>query len=187
MQHDGQPGGVGGGPAGRPDDRDLSRGGPPTLGVPSFVDQNDPAPPGVQGLLAGPADDEHAVLFFVLIARVGEPIGEVSIVGKENQPLAVSIEPAYRKQPLLKRNQTASGRPFVSPVGRVGGQKVRRLVQGDRDALRLVPERLAIDPDLVYSRVGPVSQDGQPAVERDTAIPDDLFARPAGTQPGARH
>ena len=187
LQHDVQPGGVGGGLAGRRDDRDLSRGGPPALGVRSFVDQNDPAPPRLQGFLAGPADDEHPVLFFVLIAGVGEPIGEVPIVGKENQPLAVSIEPADRKQPRLQRNQAASGRPLVSPVGRVGGQMVRGLVQGDGDALRLVLERLAIDQEVVYRRVGPVSQDGQPAIERDPAIPDDLFTRPAGTQPGARH
>lgn len=64
----------------------------------------------------------------VLEPRVGEALGEDSVVGEQEEPLAVSVKPAGRID-TRDRDEVLQGRPTLS-LGELG-QDVVRLVEGE--------------------------------------------------------
>ena len=71
----------------------------------------------------GGVGDDRPVGLVDLKARVGEPVGELAVVGEQDQPGGVDVEPPHRIQP-----QIASGRatrPWGGPAGR-GPSRRRR-------------------------------------------------------------
>ena len=48
---------------------------------------------------------EHQVLFLMAITWMHEAQREGSIIGKKQQPFAIKIQPAHRKQPIFSRHQ----------------------------------------------------------------------------------
>ena len=59
--------------------------------------------PAAQGLNVSRGRDArgHDLIFLRdLVSRVGQPVGEVSVIGKQKQPGAVGVETADRKDPV---------------------------------------------------------------------------------------
>ena len=59
--------------------------------------QLDPIPPIAQRIGVRRAVEQGAILFFNIVAWVGEPLCQRAIIGQQDKPLAVLIEPANRK------------------------------------------------------------------------------------------
>ena len=55
--------------------------------------------------------------------RVGEPVGEVAVVGEQQQALGVGVEAPDREHPGLGRHEVDHGRPALRVVG--GGDHAR--------------------------------------------------------------
>ena len=67
-----------------------------------------------QHLAVGPAGHHHAIRLAHAVARMGQPIGQLAVVGDQDQPIAVQIESADREQPgvlWLGTRSTTRGRP----------------------------------------------------------------------------
>ena len=109
-----------------------------------------------------------------LVARVGEPVGELAVVGEQDQPGRVGVEPADRIEPPLRVDQL-----------------------DDRRAARPGSRAVEIDPGRLVERSRPRAARGRPARRRpprrsrlDVArrVGDDLAAdrtRPAAISSSA--
>jgi len=107
--------------------------------------------------------DLHQVALLDAVRRVGEARQQAAVVGEEEQPLTVEIEPADRPQAWQRKVVRQTG-----PTGRIGrepGQYPERLIEEDE---RHGPSR-AVEPDptrgypcAVHNtrRRGPATADG---------------------------
>jgi len=91
--------------------------------------------------------DDHFVFFFSTLARVNDPVGEISAIRQENQAFAVFIETADMMQILVLQRQQIVNRHAVLLVP-TGAQVAFRLVQNENDR-RLGTYRGTIDDHLV--------------------------------------
>jgi len=111
-----------------------------------------------------------------LEARVGQPVGELAVVGEEDQAGGVGVEPADRIQPLGPTDELDHRRPPLR-IAR-GRDDARRLVDRVHDA----PDRVGADPPAVDRDVV-VRVDAAGRVEHrltadpDAPGPDDLLRR----------
>ena len=76
------------------------------------VAQHDPAPERLEGLGIGNPLDLDEIRPGVLVPRVGEPVGQRAVVGQEEQPFAVAIEPADRVD-ARDAHEVLEGRPAL--------------------------------------------------------------------------
>src|SRR5690606_6308121 len=110
-----------------------------------------------------------------LVGGVGEPVGELAVVGEQEEALGLLVEPAHVEEPL-------------GPVGDVLGQvgaallvlhrrdDTGRLVQGEGHLGLVELEPDTVDVDDGGGRVDPGAELDHPAVHRDTAVDDELLA-----------
>ena len=115
-------------------------------------------------------------------ARVGEPVGEVAVVGEEQQALGVGVEPAHGEHPRLGGHEVDDGRAALR-VAR-GGDDARRLVEQVVDEAGLHPDLGAVDLDDVDLRVDPSPEHGDLAVHPHPAGVDQVLAHPAAAEAG---
>jgi len=107
---------------------------------------------------------------------VCESVGEVAVVGQEQEPFGVRVEPADREDPGLVGDQIDDGGP---PVGVArGGDDPGRLVQQVVDEVGRRRDRNAVDLDSLGLGVDPPAQLGNFPVDGDPAVVDELLARP---------
>ncbi len=111
---------------------------------------------------------------------MGQSVGEVAIVGKQEQPFAVGVEPTDRKEPFIARNQPHNCWAAMRIVR--GGNNPDRLVHDD------VVVRIARLPQLDQRSINGddvgVWIDASPqfaynaAIHRDAARHDHVFSWP---------
>ncbi len=70
-------------------------------GTGQAVFEHDALPQTRQGIRTGDALDLHPVGLGDVVARVGQLEQEVAVIGQEDQPVAVGIQPAHRPQHRL--------------------------------------------------------------------------------------
>lgn len=123
------------------------------------------------------------VLLGQAVAGVHHAVGDVAVVGQEEQPLGVAVEAADRVDPLADIDQVHH-RPPLALVAR-GGDVAARLVE-EEVAGSLGAQQVAVDPDLGGAGIdlGPELGDDL-AVDVDAARPDQ-FLRPAAGGNAAR-
>ena len=122
------------------------------------------------------------VLLVHPVRGVGEQLGQVAVVGQDQEAFGLLVEPAHRKDGGLGRHQVQHGRAPVR-VGRRRddpGGLVQQVVDevgrhGQQDPVHLDPGRGHVDP---------AAQDGDLPVHRDPAGGDQLLAHPTGSLPG---
>ena len=158
-------------------------GDPHPLGPDLPLGQPDPLGQLVEDLAAGLARDDDAVDLLDPELGVGQLVGELAVVGQEDQAGALLVEPADRVDAL------GDLREQVDDQGLAGGVVVGRdvtlgLVDGVID-VPLGVDLLAVDGDDLVLRVdlGPQLPDGL-AVDRDSALEDQLLAGAARADPG---
>ena len=117
-----------------------------------------------------------------LEARMGQPVGELAVVGEQNEPGAVDVEPAHRVEAKRRADQPHHG-PAALGIGR-GRDDTERFVERDHHLLAHQLNRFAVHG---HARVrGDVGGDvgDRCAVDRDSPLADDLLRRAAGADAG---
>jgi len=131
----------------------------------------------VQAVLGRFAAHAGVVLPFDLVLRVEQLLGEGSVVGQQQQPFGVVVQPPHRVDVFgdLRQQVEHGGAPLgVLPRRHVAAGLVEQDVAmpaGDADAL-------AVDADVVAAGLGPRPEleDGG-AVHRDPALRDERLGR----------
>jgi len=154
------------------------------LGAGHSLRETDAAAELVEGVRSGNSRHLNEVFFLDAIPRVGEEIGQFTVVGDEDQPFAHPVEPADGEQPLLPRDEIDDAGPAVGVE--VRGHHADRLGEHVNNALR-VGEPLAVDPDLLAKGIdaGAELRDHL-AVDLDPAGGDQFLAVPPAAEPGRR-
>ena len=113
---------------------------------------------------------------------MSQQVGQLAVVGDEDQSFAHPVEPTDGKQPLVAGNEIDHSRSSRGIV--VGGDGADRLVEHVDDPLRM-RQSLTIDPDLLTKRIDPGSQFGDDlAIDFDAALSDQLLAAAAAPEAG---
>ena len=116
--------------------------------------------------LTGMAPDPNPVTLIHLMAGMGQSLAEVPVVGKQEQPLGIHIQPAHRPDPASTAGHQ-SGRirpPLLVPERR---HNTPWLIQHDVHQLPGRRQRPAIQGNDLNGGVGLVSQARHPAVHLD--------------------
>jgi hypothetical protein len=135
----------------------------------------------------GHAGDLHFVNLFDAVAGVRELVGQLTVVGNDNQPLARQVESADVEHPPHAGGQQVD---HPRPACRIasGRDYAGWLVNGE--VLQLGPrQRLAVDADFLPSAINAGAQLGDDlAVDLDAALGDELLAlAAAGDAGGSEH
>ena len=94
------------------------------------------------------AGDLHVVDLLDAVPRMREPVGQLAVVGDEDQPFARHVEPADAEGARrVGRQQVDDARP----AGRIArrADHARRLVDGKVDELRPACSDFAVDADFL--------------------------------------
>jgi hypothetical protein len=128
----------------------------------------------------GDALDLYQVGLRMLIARVGQLVSQLAVIGQQQQPFAVLVQPTDGKEALGHLNQLETRRVFGA---RVLARKVAgRFVQHDI-AVTFRDDRPTVHADVGPDRVGLGPQLSHDAtVHRHPAGRNQFFARPARTK-----
>jgi hypothetical protein len=104
-------------------------------------------------------------------------VRELTVVGEEEQPFRVAVEPADRVEALRGLHQLHHGLAIAVVAG--GGNESARFVEHDVTTT-LRPHDLAVDPDFVVDWIGFGTKLGDGcAVHRNPARNDHLLGYPA--------
>jgi hypothetical protein len=105
---------------------------------------------------------------------MGQQIGQFTIIGKQDQTLAIHIQSPYRVQAHGCLYQII--KCPATPVILHRRQNTPRLVEHEVGLSRDDPDPLAIHPDLVPTWIHLGTELGDcPAIDRHPALPDQLF------------
>lgn len=148
------------------------------------VDRHPVADP-LQCLLARPREGQDVVLLVELVAGVHHPVGDIAVVGQEQEPLGVAVEPADRKDALPHVDEVHD-RPPVALVAD-GRDVAAWLVEQDVPGL-LGSEELAVDPEEGGAGIDLGAELGDDlAVDRDPPGANHLLGGAARSHPAGRH
>ena len=153
-------------------------------GEPSFREVH-PLLQLIDNLARGDPRDLHAVDLFDLEAGVGQAMGQLPVVGDQQQPFAVLIQSPDGEQPLGRLGEQVD-HPGTSLGIAVGAEHPGRLVdEVVRPAVNVEP--FAIEADILHVGIdaGPQFGDGL-TIDGHAARGDVLFATAAGADAGHR-
>ncbi len=148
------------------------------------VFQYNASSPFGQLFLVGMLRHQDPVFFLVLVAWMGQLVGQVAVIGHEDQPFRVIIQPPYRVEVPLHRHQVAHRRP----VPRIGDSRKDSpgLMEGHIDKLFRPLDRFPIDTDLIPGSIGLIPQADRLSVYLHPPGGDQFFIAPAGPIAGPR-
>jgi hypothetical protein len=159
-----------------PHDLDFDRRGPAIL-------EHDAAPPDVEYVVTHVAVHRHLVNLGVAVAWVRQPLGQLAIVGEQNQAFAVGIQPSDRVQVAFYGHQIAHRIAIILALRARGRHDLAWLVEHNVYALGRGVDAFAVDAHIVDRRVGFVAEDRLLAVDRDASLFDQGLGFPAGCDP----
>ena len=114
---------------------------------------------------------------------VRQSVGQFAVVGEEQQPLGLRVEPAHGKHARLAGHESDHGR---APLGiRRGGDHSRRLVEQVVNQARSDPQDCAVDLDAVGLGIGPIPQARDLTVDPYPPRCDQRLGGAAAAQTGA--
>src|SRR2546421_525428 len=124
--------------------------------------------------------ERHFVFLFDFIARVGETLGEIAIVGEEKHPLGLGVEPADIEETRQVRRKKIEDRiARLRIVSR--GNEAARLMKHDIETALAVDE-FAVDFYMVAFRGLGAEIGANSTVDHDAAGGDQLIAMPPRTE-----
>jgi len=127
--------------------------------------------------------DRGQVLLLHAVRRVGEAVGQVTVVGEKKQSLGVGVEAADREDAGLVGHEVEDGWTALRIAGR--RDNAARLVEEVVDEVSGGRDGDAVDLDPLASRIHPTAQRRHFAVDRDAAVLDEDLARPPAAEAGA--
>ena len=116
---------------------------------------------------------------------VGDAVGQLAVVGQQQQALGVGVEPADREHPRLGRHELDDGRPAVGVLGRRDDAGAACSAGSGRGP-GFDADRRAVDLDEVGVGVDPPAEHGDLAVDRHPAGGDQVLADPPAAPAAAR-
>jgi len=123
----------------------------------------------------------HQILLLDAIARMGQKIGQVAVVGDQDQPFAHPIKAADGEQPSFRRHEIHHSRSARGVI--IGGHHTDRLVEHVDHPLR-VREPLAVNANLLGGWIDPHSEFGHNGpIHLDSASGNQLLTGPAAAEP----
>jgi hypothetical protein len=127
------------------------------------------------------AFDGCHVDLFNLVSRMHQPIGQIAIVGNEQESFAVPVETAHGKNPFVKiREQIEIGGPPLRIV--VGTDHVTRFIHQEVNE-RLGLYQLTVQAYLTYAGLNLDGGGlGKIPINRNPAICDKMFAGTPGSK-----
>lgn len=139
------------------------------------VFQDNAAPPGSQLLVIRPVRNQDAVFLLVAVARVGQQVGQIAVVGEQDQAFAIYIQAADRVKTHRQIDEIDHG--LASIIGRLSSREnIAGFVDGDVCRRLRGVHRVAIHIDPVAYGVGFTAQDGALPVDGHTPGGDQVFA-----------
>lgn len=129
--------------------------------------------------------EQHPVFFLNLEARMRQPIGQVAVVGQEQESLAVGVEPSDGKEPRIIRHQPDNRRPALRVEG--GRDDADRLMQR-QVATRIARyghlDKLAVDSDHIRVGIDTRAKLAHDAsVDGNASVHDHIFGGPQRSDP----
>src|SRR6266508_2892383 len=113
------------------------------------------------------------------VARMGKAVGEVAVIGEQDQPLGVPVQPADRDHPRVLWHHLDHRRPALRVIG--GAHHSQRLVQHPVAQPLVDHDPRAVDLDPIGGRVDPPAHLLHDlAVDRHPSGTDQLLDRPPG-------
>jgi hypothetical protein len=92
-----------------------------------FAVQLNPGAPLAQRFLVKRAIKQHSILFFDFKLWMGQVMGQLTIIGKQDQPLTVNIKPPNRKNPRWQIDEIEHRRSLLRIIN--CGYHTSRLMQ----------------------------------------------------------
>jgi hypothetical protein len=105
----------------------------------------------LQHALGRPCQRQDVVLLVEFVARMHDPVGDVAVVGQQEEPLGVAIETTHWVDPFRDLHDVHDGAPVAFVLRR--RDKAARFVE-DEIARSLRTKQLPVDPDLGANGVG---------------------------------
>ena len=126
--------------------------------------------------------ERHFVFLFNFVARMGQALREIAVIGQDEKAFSLRVEPANVEEAReLRRQEIENG---VARIG-IGPRRneAGRFVQDDIK-LAFAPHQLASDFDVIaFRRLGAEIGADAP-VDRDAPVGDQLVAMPPRTDTG---
>jgi len=137
---------------------------------------------GTRRCLAQPSLHGHAIDARALPRWVQQCLGDLAVVGQQQQSFAVPVEPADREDPRLPLgNQVHHGRATLGISS--GGEDSPGLVK-EPVAGRLRRDRTTVQGDAILAWVRAVAEGGDAAVHRDPSLAHQQLAASPRAEPG---
>ena len=136
-----------------------------------------------QGPRCGGAVHLDEVLLLHPEGRMGEALGQGAVVGEDEQPFAVGVEPPHREDARFVGHELDHGGPVLRVVR--GRDHPSRLVQEVVDQPGQHGQDHAVETDLVDGDVDTATELGPFAVDRHPSPGDQLFTGPPAPQADA--
>ena len=131
------------------------------------------------------AGHHNAIRLAHSVARMRQPVGQVAVVGDQDQPLAVQVEPADGEQPGIGGFDQIDDAHSARGIA-VCAQHARGFVDGEV----FEPSRVqgdTIDANGLVGRIDPRAQFGDDAaIDLDAAGGDQFLALPPAAEPRGR-
>ena len=108
-------------------------------------------------------------------------MGELTIVGHEQQALSLGIETPDREHPRLIGPHVDDGGPTLRIVG--GSDDPGRFVEQVVDEVGPHPDRSTVDGNDLGLDIDPLAEFGDDPVDRHPALSDDLLTDPPAAEP----
>jgi hypothetical protein len=142
------------------------------------------AEPGQRPLIGNPA---HLGVIHArdLEARMGHALGELAVVGEEDETLRREVEPAHREEACHARHEAhdRTATRGITP----SGHDPPRLVEHDVDGLAGGLHPHSVHSDVVFQRVGLRAELADDvSVDRDTTLQHEAFGAPSGGKASPR-
>lgn len=120
---------------------------------------------------------QDLIVLIEFVPRMHHPVGNVAVVGQEEESLGITVEATDRIDPLRHVDELHDG-PAVALVLR-RGDVAARFVENDITR-SLGPQEFAVDADLGANRIGFCAEFGYNiAVDSDAPLGDQGFGDPA--------
>jgi hypothetical protein len=113
------------------------------------------------------------VFLFDAEGRMGQSMGQSPVVGEEEKSFCIHVEATNREDAWFDGHQFDNSGATLRIVCRCNDPG--RLVQQVVHQSGFDTDRHAIDCDLIGIRINPTPEIGNRAVDRDTAISDQVF------------
>jgi hypothetical protein len=125
----------------------------------------------------------NQVFLGMLVTWMSQQIGQLAVVGEQDQPFAIQVQAAYRVELTWNWHQVTHC-AMAACVVPCSGENTSRLIESEIVQRMICPHWPTIHRDSVAIREDLLAEPGHLPVDDDTLLTDQFLTRPAGTKTG---